>query len=131
MLLYFKVTSLLIASKRSDIKEEGTSFEFLFSSYMLFVLMLISIVFIIISNLNISIYFIVSLGMLILFFILLLKLSFLKVDSAKEYFCGEKEEQNIGNFYFNFDTTKKAITLISVLFLISLVIGSLLWSHFY
>ncbi len=126
VLLYFKVTSLIIATKSSDKKHKGTSSEFLLSSYILFAIMLFCIFFIIISNLNITIYFTISFVTLVLFFLLLEKISFTKIDIAKEYLCGEKYEQNIGNFYFNFDKSKKTIYIISLLFLSSLVISGVL-----
>ncbi|MDX1809759.1 MAG: proton-conducting transporter membrane subunit [Sulfurospirillaceae bacterium] len=126
VLLYFKVTSLILVAKKSDRVHQGTSLEFLLSSYFLFAVMLFGIVIIIAPNLNTIVYAILALLTLILFFILLRKLKFAKIDHATEYYCGEKDKQQIGNFYFDFADTKKAIYIVSFLFLISLIASGVL-----
>lgn len=126
ILLYFKVTSLILITKKSDSVHKGTTLEFLLSSYFLFAVMLFGVILIIAPNLDTMVYAVLAFFTLILFFMLLRKLSFVKIDHATEYYCGEKDEQNVGNFYFDFADTQKTIYAVSFLFLISLIASGVL-----
>ncbi|WP_331775357.1 proton-conducting transporter transmembrane domain-containing protein [Sulfurospirillum sp. 1612] len=123
VLLYFKVTSLILVSKRAQQHQSKMHLGFLSGSLFLFVVMAFGIIMMTLPNPQTLLYIILATLTLIGFFMLLKRSPKIKMDPAHEYYCGEKDPQELGNFYFDFTRVSRLILIMCLLFLSALIVA--------
>lgn len=128
ILLYFKVVTKLFAVD-VDIKMERIEISKFYTipSFILLFLLLIGIFIMLSTNLLTHIEIIVPLILIFIVPILFVTMFFRNATRVKEYNCGEKEEVKLNMYYFDIpEKIKTAITIISILFMVILVMGVVL-----
>lgn len=129
-LLYFKVVTKLLSNKDTskELEIKPISPIYAYSSMILFIFLIVGVT----KSLDFSsfnIYQIVIPIVLIFFIpIVLYMLRSKKVNLVKEYNCGEKDDVELGAFYFDIKASQKTtIGVISIASMFLLVLGSLVW----
>jgi ech hydrogenase subunit A len=127
-LLYFKVVTKLFA-KDVDAKVQHVEISkyYTIPSFMLLGMLIIGVYLSydmgLLTTLEVLVPSILIVGIPLLF----ASLTFKKAYRVKEYHCGEKEEVKLGMYYFELsDNNKRIITIIAIVAMIVLVIGSIL-----
>jgi ech hydrogenase subunit A len=125
VLLYFKIASLLLSTNNHQQTPAKTPLSFVASSYFLFVFMILSIIYLVTTKSDISIFSIIFGALFVSLIVSLFVFKFNNLQKISVYACGENTIGQIGQFYFDFEKYAKyflyvAIFLWLVLFGVSL-----------
>lgn len=122
VLLYFKIASLILAPNPKQSSHIQTPFSFVASSYFLFGLMILAIIYLIANYAEIGLFPVVFGGLFGLLTISLFVVKFQNLPKIAVYACGENVVQSIGQFYFSFEKYKNYFLYMS-LFLWLVLLG--------
>lgn len=125
VLLYFKIASLLMSQNAQDLPKSKVDFGLLAPNYFLFLMMAIAVIYVgqSFDVWNLIVIFGTIFAVLL---ISVLKVRFQNIQKVQVYACGEKTEQVVGQFYFDFSKFGKLFLASSFALWAAIFLGGLI-----